>query len=86
MCFSNTPDDEHVNPTMRIQLQFLLEAMSPEIIPAAVIAGDASILREYLTKCPHEVAAYVYIVLATFPSPPHFSVLQATKSWVEACE
>ena len=71
LCFSTTPDDDNVNPVVHIQLQFLLETMSPEIIPAAVIAGDASILREYLTKCPHEVATYVYIVLASFPDLRH---------------
>ena len=71
MCISNTLDDDNVNPAVRTKLQFLLETMSPEIIPAAVIAGDASILREYLTKCPHEVATYVYIVLASFQDLRH---------------
>ena len=71
LVFSNSPDDDHVNPTLRIQLQFLLETMSPGIIRTAIIAGDASTLREYLTKCPHEVATYVYIVLASFPVLHH---------------
>lgn len=75
LCFSTTPDDDHVNPAVHIQLQFLLETMSPEIIPAAVVAGDASILREYLTKCPHEVTAIVYIVLASFPDLVMLSTL-----------
>ena len=71
LVFSNSPDDDHVNPTLRIQLQFLLETMNPEIIRTAIIAGDASTLREYLTKCPHEVATYVYIVLASFSDLHH---------------
>ena len=91
MCFSNTLDDDHVNPAVCTKLRFLLETMSPEIIPAAVIAGDASILREYLTKCPHEVASYLCIhCVNLIPRPPscfpHFSILQATKSLVEARE
>lgn len=71
LCISNTLDDDQVNPAVHTKLRFLLETMSPEIIPAAVIAGDVSILREYLTKCPHEVATYVYIVLASFPDLRH---------------
>ena len=58
--FLHTPDDDHVNPDLHSQLQLLLQTMSPEIIPAATVAGDASILREYLTKYPHEVASYVH--------------------------
>ena len=58
MPFLHTPDDDHVNPDLHSQLQLLLQTMSAEIVPAATVAGDASILREYLTKYPHEVTSY----------------------------
>jgi len=44
-----------VNPGIHIQLQYLLEKMNPDVVPLATRAGDASILKEFLEKCPNEV-------------------------------
>ena len=77
MCvpFLHTPDEDRVNPDLHSQLQLLLQTMSPEIVPTATIAGDASILREYLKKHPHEVATYARFAL--LPMLPG-SIMSAT--------
>lgn len=76
--FLHTPDEDRVNPDLHSQLQLLLQTMSPEIVPTATIAGDASILREYLTKHPHEVA--IYARCAILPILPEYiiRILSAT--------
>jgi len=50
-------NEDHVNPGIHMQLQYLLEKMNPDVVPIATRAGDASILKEFLEKCPNEVNA-----------------------------
>ncbi len=58
MCFlscQHCPDDTHVSALTRAQLESLMEKMNPDLVPMAASAGDATMLKDFLEKCPAEV-------------------------------
>ena len=44
-----------VNALTRSQLDSLMEKMNPDLVPVAAAAGDATIIKEFLDRCPREV-------------------------------
>ena len=77
------PDEIHMSPLVKAQLESLKDKMSPEIVPTAAAAGDVSTIRSFLKEQPNEVHVVCFTCMTcNTHSPGHPSTLHDAWYWL----